>query len=314
MEVYTKLTDLRKKYPRLVVALGMFDGVHLGHQSIIRRAVDLAGEVGGKALVCTFSNHPLSVLAPERLPPRIGNNLLRQDRLEALGVDILMTVPFTREFSQVSPEDFLLLLQAHFAPRYVVTGANYTFGERGRGTRRLLRRAGSAYGFTAEICATVESGGRAISSTRIRECLLSGDLASANAFLGYPFTVLDRVRHGDKRGRLLGFPTANIAIGPQRAMLPAGVYAAEAVYNGKAYAALANIGRNPTFEGERETRLEVNIQDFSRNIYDQVLAVRFFEQLRGEKKFASAELLVKQMHRDREAAKKAWRKYRSAGM
>ncbi len=311
MEVYTKLTDLRKKYPKLVVALGMFDGVHLGHQCIVRRAVELAREVGGKSLVYTFSNHPLSVLAPESLPPQIGNNLLRQSRLETLGVDVLMSVPFTREFSQVSPEDFLLLLQAHFAPRYVVTGANYTFGERGRGTRRLLQRAGSTYGFAAEICPTVEMEGRAVSSTRIRECLLAGDLASANAFLGYPFTVLDRVRHGDKRGRLLGFPTANIAIGPQRAMLPAGVYAAEAAYGGRTYAALANIGRNPTFAGERETRMEVNIQEFSKNIYDQVLAVSFFEQLRGERKFASAELLVKQMHRDREAAKKVWQKYRS---
>ena len=313
MEVYTKLTDLRKKEPTLTVALGMFDGVHIGHQSIISRAEELAHKLGGKSLVYTFSNHPLSVLAPERMPPQIGNNLLRQSRLKALGVDILMTVPFTREFSHVSPEDFLLLLQAHFAPRYVVTGANYTFGERGRGTRRLLQRAGSAYGFMSEICPTVELEGKTVSSTRIRECLLAGDLASANAFLGYPFTVLDRVRHGDKRGRLLGFPTANIAIGAQRAMLPAGVYAAEAIYNGKSYAALANIGRNPTFEGERETRLEVNIQDFNKNIYDQPLTVRFFEQLRNEKKFASAELLVKQIHRDKDAARKVWRKYRATG-
>ena len=312
MEVYTKLTDLKKKEPKLAIALGMFDGVHIGHRRIIRRAVELAHEMGGRSLVFTFSNHPLSVLAPEKMPPQIGNNLLRQSRFETLGVDILMTVPFTREFAHVSPEDFLLLLQAHFAPRYVVTGANYTFGERGRGTRRLLQKAGSAYGFTAEICPTVEMGGRAVSSTRIREYLLSGDLASANSFLGYPFTVLDRVRHGDKRGRLLGFPTANIAIGSQRAMLPSGVYAAEAIYDGKAYAALANIGSNPTFAGERATRLEVNIQDFSKNIYDRALEVRFFEQLRNEKKFTSAQLLIKQMHRDREAARKVWQKYRTA--
>ena len=308
MEIYNKLADLRGKYPRLAVALGMFDGVHLGHQSIIRRAAELAGQMGGKSLVFTFSNHPLSVLAPDRIPPQIGNNFLRQMRLEAMGVDVLMNIPFTRAFSQVSPEDFLLLLQAHFAPRYVVTGANYTFGERGRGTRRLLLRAGAEYGFEAEICPTVLQEGGPVSSTRIRSFIQQGDLASANAFLGYPFTMVERVQHGDKRGRQLGFPTANLAVGASRAVLPPGVYAARAIYGDKNYAALANVGRNPTFEGERALRIEVNIQDFAKNIYDQMLTVQFLQQLRPEKKFPSAEQLVKQMHRDREAAKAVWLK------
>lgn len=306
MEIYNKLADLKSKYPKLVVALGMFDGVHIGHQSIVQRAVELAKKIGGKSLVFTFSNHPLSVLAPDRMPSQIGNNFLRQARLEALGVDVLMNIPFTRAFSQVSPEDFLLLLQAHFAPRYVVTGANYTFGERGRGTQRLLLRAGKDYGFEAEICPTVLHDGKPISSTRIREFIKAGDLESANAFLGYPMTIIERVQHGDKRGRQLGFPTANIAIGENRAILPKGVYAAVAKYGGESYGALANIGNNPTFEGERAVRLEVNIQDFTKNIYDQMLTVQFLRLLRPEKKFASVEQLVKQMHRDREKAKSIW--------
>ncbi len=312
MDIYNKLSDLRNKYPRLVVVLGMFDGVHIGHQSIVQRAVELAGKINGKVLVFTFSNHPLSVLAPDRLPPQIGNNFLRQQRFEALGVDVLMQIPFTREFAQVSPEDFLLLLQAHFAPRYVVTGANYTFGERGRGTQRMLLRAGEDYGFRAEICPTVLHDGKAVSSTRIRAFIQEGKLASANALLGYPFTVIDRVQHGDKRGRKLGFPTANLAIGPQRAILPKGAYAAEVLYEGKQYAALANIGSNPTFEGERAVRLEVNIQDFDKSIYDRVLAVRFLAFLRGEKKFASVEQLVKQLHRDKEAARSIWAKEKNS--
>jgi riboflavin kinase/FMN adenylyltransferase len=311
MEIYNKLADLKSKYPKLVVALGMFDGVHTGHQSIIQRAVELAQKIGGKSLVFTFSNHPLSVLAPDRMPPQIGNNFLRQARLEALGVDVLMNIPFTRAFSQVSPEDFLLLLQAHFAPRYVVTGANYTFGERGRGTQRLLLRAGKDYGFEAEICPTVLQDGKPVSSTRIREFIQSGDLASANTFLGYPLTMIERVQHGDKRGRLLGFPTANLAIGKNRAILPKGVYAALAIYDSQPYAALANIGNNPTFEGERAVRIEVNIQDFNKNIYDQMLTVQFLQLLRPEKKFASVEQLVKQMHRDKEAARSIWLKKNS---
>jgi len=311
MEIYNKLADLRSKYPVLVVALGMFDGVHIGHQSIIRRAVELAGKIGGKSLVFTFSNHPLSVLAPDRMPPQIGNNFLRQYRFEALGVDVLMNIPFTKAFSQVSPEDFLLLLQAHFAPRYVVTGANYTFGERGRGTQRLLLRAGADYGFEAEICPTVLQAGKPVSSTRVRECIQAGDLASANTFLGYPLTIIERVQHGDKRGRQLGFPTANLAVGEHRAVLPSGVYAAKAIYGGREYAALANIGNNPTFEGERALRIEVNIQDFNKNIYDQMLTVQFLQLLRPEKKFSSVEQLVRQMHRDKEAAKSIWLKHKA---
>lgn len=308
MDIYNKLTDLRSKYPRLVVVLGMFDGVHIGHQSIIRRAGELAAEVQGKVLVFTFSNHPLSVLAPERMPLQIGNNLLRQERFASLGVDVLMNVPFTREFSQVSPEDFLLLLQAHFAPRYVVTGANYTFGERGRGTQRLLLRAGREYGFEAEICPTVLQAGKAVSSTRIRGFIQSGELAAANALLGYPFTVIERVQHGDKRGRKLGFPTANLALAKTRAILPNGAYAVEVEYEGRKYPAMASIGSNPTFEGERPIRLEVNIQNFNKAIYDQLLTVRFLKFLRGEKKFSSVEQLIKQLHRDRETAQSIWNK------
>lgn len=312
MEIYNKLIDLKSKYPKLVVALGMFDGVHIGHQSIIRRAVELAANIGGTAMVFTFSNHPLSVLAPDKLPLQIGNNFLRQARLEASGVDVLMNIPFTKAFSQVSPEDFLLLLQAHFAPRYVVTGANYTFGERGRGTQRLLLRAGGEYGFEAEICPTVLHDSKPVSSTRIREFIQAGDLASANTFLGYPLTVIERVQHGDKRGRQLGFPTANLAISSSRAVLPNGVYAAWAVYAGKTYAALANIGNNPTFEGERTARIEVNIQDFDKIIYDQILTVQFLQQLRPEKKFSSVDQLVKQMHKDKDIAKYVWQKHYKA--
>lgn len=309
MEIYNKLTDLKKKYPKLVVALGMFDGVHIGHQSIIRRAVELAATIDGKSMVFTFNNHPLSVLSPDRLPPQIGNNFLRQARFEDLHVDLLMNIPFTKAFSQVSPEDFLLLLQAHFAPQYVVTGANYTFGERGRGTQRLLLRAGCDYGFEAEICPTVLQGDKPVSSTRIRELIVKGELSSANTFLGYPFTMIERVQHGDKRGRQLGFPTANLAIGAHRAVPPKGVYAAKAIYEGKEYASLVNIGNNPTFQGERAVRIEVNIQDFNKNIYDQLLTVQFFKQLRPEKKFSSVEQLVKQMHRDKDKAKAIWAKH-----
>ncbi|MCH3958961.1 MAG: bifunctional riboflavin kinase/FAD synthetase [Selenomonas sp.] len=305
MKVYTKLTDLTKSYRDIVVALGMFDGVHIGHQSIIRRAVELAREIKGTAMVFTFSNHPLSVVAPQALPPQIGNNLLRETRLQKLGVDVLMSVPFTRAFAGNSPEEFLQLLQQEFAPRYVVTGPNYTFGAKGKGNQRLLLRAGRDYGFRTEICPAVLKEGRPVSSTRIRSLLDQGNLLEANDFLGYEFTVIDRVIHGDQRGRTLGFPTANLAIPDERVMLPNGVYAARVIYEGKHYDGLANIGNNPTFEGCNH-RLEVNIQDFSQDIYDKVLEVRFLARLRDEVKFDGVEQLVRQMRKDKEKARSYW--------
>jgi riboflavin kinase/FMN adenylyltransferase len=305
MKVYTKLTDLTKSYRDIVVALGMFDGVHIGHQSIIRRAVELAREIKGTAMVFTFSNHPLSVVAPQALPPQIGNNLLRETRLQKLGVDVLMSVPFTRAFAGNSPEEFLQLLQQEFAPRYVVTGPNYTFGAKGKGNQRLLLRAGRDYGFRTEICPAVLKEGRPVSSTRIRSLLDQGNLLEANDFLGYEFTVIDRVIHGDQRGRTLGFPTANLAIPDERVMLPNGVYAARVIYEGKHYDGLANIGNNPTFEGCNR-RLEVNIQDFSQDIYDKVLEVRFLARLRDEVKFDGVEQLVRQMRKDKEKARSYW--------
>ncbi len=306
MKVYTKWTDLRESASNLSVALGMFDGVHRGHQSIIGRAVELAAQTGGQSAVLTFRNHPLSVLAPESMPPQIGDTRLKELLIERLGVDILLCLPFTRELSREKPEDFLTTLQKYLAPRHVVTGPNFTFGSKGKGTQRMLLRCGRDFGFEAEICPAIQEEGSPVSSTRIRRLLAGGRLTEANLFLGYPFTFLGFVIHGDRRGRTLGFPTANLAIPDARVMLPNGVYAAVAVAEGRTYRALANIGTNPTFPGCNH-RLEVNIQDFEGDLYDKLLEVRFLAQLREEKKFASVEDLVHQMHRDKETAKKYWR-------
>ena len=225
MQVYHKLKDFTQKYPRISVALGMFDGVHIGHQSIIRRAVELARKVHGTSAVFTFSNHPLSVLSPEHMPLQIGTEALKEQQACELGVDLFVCIPFTRDFAQRTPEEFLALLRDDFAPRYVVTGPNYTFGQKGRGTHRQLLREGADYGFHAEICPAVLRGGRPVSSTRIRALIADGNLDEANDFLGHPFRLVERVIHGDRRGRTIGFPTANLPIQPQAAMLPNGAYA-----------------------------------------------------------------------------------------
>ena len=321
MKVYKKLSELTTKYSNPAIALGMFDGVHVGHASIIRRAVELARENEGTAMVFTFSNHPLSILEPEHMPLSIGNRSLRRSIVGSLGVDVMIEITFTKEFSKKTPEEFLTILENYIAPFYVVTGQNFTFGRFGKGNGRMLIREGSNYGFKAEICPTITVDRKIVSSTRIRKLIADGDLSEVNILLGRPFTYVSKVIHGDKRGRKLGFPTANLEIGNHSAMLPNGVYAVEVkISNTPAnnsafripnseltYCGIANIGDNPTFN-VHDRRLEVYIHDFNKNIYGQEIAVSFLEKLRDEQKFDSVDDLVFQLRQDLKNSINIWRR------
>ena len=297
MEIVKKISGLTKQYLRPVVALGMFDGVHLGHASVIRHALDTAKTIDGTALVFTFSNHPLTVIAPEDAPLMIGSKNLRRDIFADMGVDVLIEIPFTKDFSRKSPEEFLALLQEKIAPAYVVTGPNYTFGRFGRGNGRLLLRAAQDYGFKAEVCQAFTVDRKTVSSTRIRALIAAGDLASANQLLGRNFTYAGEVVNGDRRGRKLGFPTANLEISDRRAMLPNGAYIVRVKVRGQNFNGIANIGDNPTFKAQRR-RLEVFIDEFSGDIYGEEIFVSFVSKLRDEKIFASADDLKAQLAED----------------
>ena len=306
MKIYKKLTEITNKYPRPAIALGMFDGVHIGHASIIRHAVELARSNNGTSMVFTFSNHPLSVLNPEHEPLAIGSKALRRKIVESLGIDVMIELAFTKEFSRITPEDFLLLLEEKIAPEYVVTGQNFTFGKFGKGNGRMLIREGVNYGFKAEICPTITSDKKTVSSTRIRELIVQGDLQSVNELLGRPFIYVSKVVHGDKRGRKLGFPTANLEIGERRAMLPNGAYAVNVNFNNKNYCGIANIGDNPTFNVDKR-RIEVYIHDFNGNLYGQDIAISFISKLRDERKFNSVDELVSQLRQDLNKTLEIWR-------
>ncbi len=297
MEIVKKISGLTKQYLRPVVALGMFDGVHLGHASVIRHAIDTAKTIDGTALVFTFSNHPLTVIAPEDAPLMIGSKNLRRDIFADMGVDVLIEIPFTKDFSRKSPEEFLALLQEKIAPAYVVTGPNYTFGRFGRGNGRLLLRAAQDYGFKAEVCQAFTVDKKTVSSTRIRALIAAGDLTSANQLLGRNFTYAGEVVNGDKRGRKLGFPTANLEISDRRAMLPNGAYIVRVKVRGQNFNGIANIGDNPTFKAQRR-RLEIFIDEFSGDIYGEEIFVSFVSKLRDEKIFASADDLKAQLAED----------------
>ena len=304
MEIIKKIVGLTKKYPKAVVALGMFDGVHLGHASVIRHALDIAKKIGGTAIVFTFSNHPLTVIAPEDAPLMIGSKNLRREIFSNMGVDVLIEIPFTKDFSRKSPEEFLELLQEKISPAYVVTGPNYTFGRFGRGNGRMLLREAENFGFKAEVCQSFTVDRKIVSSTRIRALIAAGDLISANQLLGRNFTYSGEVVNGDRRGRKLGFPTANLEISDQRAMLPNGAYVVLVKVRGKFFNGIANIGDNPTFKVAKR-RLEVFIDNFSGDIYGEEIFVSFVSKLRDEKIFSSVEDLKAQLNEDLKAMRNA---------
>lgn len=297
MEIVKKISALTKKYPRPVVALGMFDGVHLGHAAVIGRAVEIAKKIDGTAMVFTFSNHPLTILDEKAAPLMIGSRSLRREIFSELGIKILIEIPFTKEFSKKTPEEFLDLLREKISPAYVVTGPNYTFGRFGKGNGRILIREGENYGFKAEICPAVTVNKKIVSSTKIRALIAEGNLAAANELLGRNFTYVSEVVHGDKRGRKLGFPTANLEIADNRAMLPNGAYIVLVKVRENFFAGIANIGDNPTFKVAKR-RLEVFIDNFGAEIYGEEISVSFIEKIRDEKIFDSVEELKKQLRED----------------
>lgn len=297
METIKKLVNLSKKYLRPVVALGMFDGVHLGHASVINRALEIAKKIEGTGMVFTFSNHPLTILDPKSAPLAIGSKSLRREIFESLGVKVLIEIPFTKDLSRKSPEDFLKLLQEKISPAYVVTGPNYTFGRFGKGNGRMLLREGENFGFKTEICPAVTLGKKTVSSTRIRALIAEGNLQAANELLGRNFTYVSEVVHGDQRGRKLGFPTANLEIEDSRAMLPNGVYIVKVKVAENFFAGIANVGDNPTFKVAKR-RLEVFIDNFNSDIYGEEISVSFLEKIRDEKVFASIEELKSQLRED----------------
>lgn len=275
----------------------MFDGVHLGHQAVIKHAVELARKISGTAIVLTFSNHPLTILSPSDAPLMIGTKNLRRKIISELGADILIELEFTKAFSKITAEGFLELLREKLSPAYLVTGMNYTFGRFGKGTCRMLMREGEKYNFKAEICSAVTVNKKVVSSTRIRELITAGDLIGANELLGREFIYSGVVVNGDKRGRRLGFPTANLEIEDNRAMLTNGVYIVRVSIGENNYNGIANIGDNPTFKVARR-RLEVFIDDFSGDIYGEEIAVSFISKIREEKIFAGVEDLKRQLQTD----------------
>lgn len=305
MKILGRLSDAGSeiKTRGCVVAVGAFDGVHIGHQALISRAVSLARDAGVPCVVFTFRNHPLSVLAPERVPPLLSSPEERRRVFASLGVELVIEEPFTKELAVLPAEDFLMRLVDVLAPQAVVVGENFSFGAGGRGTPDFLAAQGKNFGFRVENVPLLSYEGGTVSSTRIRALLSAGNVRLAGALLGRPFSIRGEVLHGDERGRKLGFPTANLLPPKIEACPMNGAYAVRVeLENGEEKIGVANVGSNPTFGGN-ERRVETHILDFSGDLYGKDITVRFMDRLRSEKRFPSPEALVEQIRRDEQKAR-----------
>ena len=304
MEIITSLdAELKNKYPATVIALGTFDGLHLGHTDVINTTKDYAERNGLKLAVFTFSNHPLALIRPDLVPVRIISAEEKIKLLESFGVDYLINIPFTEDFAALSPDEFLERL-AYFNYRCLVVGENFTYGFLGSGKTETLERSGRKNGFDVIVRPLVKMNGNVVSSTGIRNLIQAGHIEYANRMLGRAYAITGTIVHGEQRGRKLGFPTANIELLHGEMAVPApGVYAVTASIEGSIYEGMGNIGNNPTFNDVEHARLEVNLFNCSGDLYGKTMSVQFHKYIRAEKKFSGVEELCRQIEEDKKAIK-----------
>jgi len=302
MLLLRNLVWVGRRFDTPVLTLGNFDGVHRGHQEILRRLVETAHAVGGQALVLTFQPHPTSVLAPQRAPRLITDWRSRMERIAAFNVDAIIVQHFTPAFAAITAEDFVRrLLVEGLGVREVVVGHRVSFGHNRTGHATTLRDLGKRYGFGVEVVGPVEVAGHLVSSSAIRHAIAAGEIDRAQLLLGCPPSAAGRVIHGYHRGKSLGFPTANLRV-TKLVLPPDGVYAVKVRAHGQQWPGVANLGFNPTFE-QHERSLEAHLFDFEGDLYSQRVEIAFVQRLRGEQKFASPQALAKQIARDVEAAR-----------
>lgn len=307
MKILHSIPEISEIPGPLSVAIGVFDGVHLGHEALIRRALDEAARSGGSALVLTFEPHPVRVLRPETAPRLLTSTEHKLRLIEKLGCQNLLLLPFDEAFAAQPPEAFIEQLAAHARPlKSICVGHQWAWGRNRSGNIELLQQLGQKLGFESIEIEPVVAGGGLISSTRIRKAVEAGDLTGAKRMLGRDYTIFGTVQHGEELGRKLGFPTANLAAHNEQ-FPPNGVYAVKVAIRDRVLNGVANIGYRPTVDTKPERLLEVHIFDFDESLYDEGLEVDFVKFLRLEKKFGGLEELKYQIGRDVDEARMALR-------
>jgi len=307
LKVFRGAGSLPGPLARAILTVGNFDGVHLGHRAILDTVISRARSSDGPAVVYTFDPHPRSVLQPGHSPGLLTSLEQKQELLAQTGVDVLIVEPFTLEFAKTPPERFVRdLLHARIGPLEVYVGYDFHFGRDRQGSMRLLTELGARLGFSVTIIPEVTVGGADLNSTRIRDLLQAGRVEEAAALLGRPYAARAPVIEGDRRGRTLGFATANLS--PETVLPAAGVYAGRVscLPPGSAFSdrlAVANVGVRPTFGNSERVLLEVHLLDFEGDLYGRTLEFQFLHHLRPERRFESLEALRAQIGRDSREAR-----------
>jgi riboflavin kinase/FMN adenylyltransferase len=307
MNVIRTAQELGHGRRKVCLAIGVFDGVHLGHQQIIRQTITDARQHEAIAIIVTFDQHPNAIVAPDRVPPLIYSQPQKVRAIESLGADALLEIAFDREFSRQPGEAFIRSLARDLGKiQSICVGADFVFGCKRSGNVTLLRRLGSELHFQVHGLAAVALDGQTVSSTRIRDTIRAGDFDAASQMLGRAYSVAGTVIYGDQLGHKLGFPTANL---DTTGMLlpPDGVYAAMARVGAKPHRSVLNIGVRPTLQNPTPVpRVEVHLLDFTGDLYGQEMEVTFATRLRDEQKFSSLDALRAQIQRDVAAAREAF--------
>jgi riboflavin kinase/FMN adenylyltransferase len=301
MKIYHTLDDFTR-LPHAVVTSGTFDGVHRGHQKIMGRLREVAQKINGETVVITYWPHPRLVLYPDDHSLKLLNTFEEKAALlKEQSIDHLIRIPFTKEFSQISSEEFITkILVNTIGTRKLVIGYDHKFGKNREGSFEQLKINGPRYGFDVEEISRQDIDDMAISSTRIRTSLEQGDVATAAELLGRPYSLSGRVVKGDKIGRLMGFPTANIQVDTLYKLIPnEGIYAVTVSHEAHTYQGMLYIGNRPTVGGLHKV-IEVNIFDFNQDIYGETLTVHFHQLIRHDSRFPDLEALKQQLMRDRE--------------
>ena len=305
MRIYNQLSEF-KKLDNAVVTIGTFDGVHFGHQKIIKRLCEMAKSSGGESVLLTFFPHPRMIIDPENQELKMINTIDEKAQILAgLGIDHLIITPFTRDFSNLSANDYIknILVDA-IGTKKIIIGYDHRFGKDRLGNINTLMENASTYDYQVEEIPEQDINDVAVSSTKIRKALLDGDVALANKYLGYAFSIYGPVIKGDKIGRTIGFPTANIFVPETYKLIPGdGIYAVTVEMgeekNPEVYRGMAYIGQRPTINGMTRN-IEVNIFDFNREIYGQNIKMNFLAFLREDVKFTGLEALTEQLQKDKE--------------
>ena len=281
------------------LTIGSFDGVHLGHQHLIRELNHNAHRANAKSTVLTFHPHPSVVLRGRKGPFYLTTPFEKVDLLDQLGTDIVVTHPFTYEVSQSTAREYITYLMEHLGFRQLWVGFDFALGKGREGNVAYLQKLGEELGYQVKVIQPVKLGGKTISSSLIRQMITDGDVSQASKYLGRSYRLEGEVVHGDGRGKSIGIPTANLDTGDEKIIPAAGVYACQARVFGEIHPAAVNIGTRPTFNsGDQYSHVEAHILDFSKDLYTQRIAIEFFSRLRGEVKFTTIDDLIVQVHAD----------------